>query len=507
LCDSETGTFSAADAAAPRPFALVPLLLLMLAMVALRCWVAGKMDFETDEAYYWLWSRHLAASYFDHPPMVAYFIRLGTWLFGDTILGVRSMAVVAMILTSGLVYALAVVLFGERRLGLLAVLWFNMMPHTAFFSIIMYPDTPAILFWVLTCVALALVWKSGRGEWWYAVGVAVGLLLLSKYTGVFLLLGIAAWLLVSPEARIWLTRREPYIGGAIALILFSPVIFWNAQHHWASFAKQFGRALETSSDGGLANVGAFVGIQAAFVSPLIFGFAVAGLGVAVWRGLRWQKPNWGLLALASAPMLLYFLVHAFSAEVLPQWPSAAYPTAVIAAVAAFSAPMKGHRYQPLLRYCFAAAPWVGLIFTLVMCVQMALRPALVLAAHDPLNRFDGWAELASQTRAVADARHAGYIATSDYATDSTLAFYLRDVTVFQISEAIRYEFMPPPDQALLGRTNGIYIMGPEVDDLVEVQKHFESVELISTIWRARDGDPIEPYGIYELKGYRGGLPY
>jgi len=127
--------------------------------------------------------------------------------------------------------------------------------------------------------------------------------------------------------------------------------------------------------------------------------------------------------------------------------------------------------------------------------------------HDPLGRFYGWAELASQTRAVADARHAGYIATSDYGTDSTLAFYLRDVTVFQISEAIRYVFMPPPDQALLGRTNGIYIMAPEFDDLVEVRKHFESVEQISTIWRTRDGDPIEPYGIYELKGYRGGLPY
>jgi 4-amino-4-deoxy-L-arabinose transferase-like glycosyltransferase len=490
----------------PRPFALVPLLLLMLAMVALRCWVAGNLDFETDEAYYWLWSRHLAASYFDHPPMVAYFIRLGTWLFGDTILGVRSMAIVAMILASGLVYVLAVALFGERRLGLLAALWFNMMPHTAFFSIIMYPDTPAILFWVLSCLGLALVWKSGRGEWWYAVGVAMGLLLLSKYTGVFLLLGIAAWLLVWPDMRIWLTRREPYIGGAIALIIFSPVIFWNAQHHWASFAKQFGRALENSSAGGLANVGAFVGIQAAFVSPLIFVFAMAGLGVAVWRGLRRQKPNWGLLALAAAPMLLYFLVHALSAEVLPQWPSAAYPTAVIAAVAAFSAPLNGYRY-PLLRYCFEAAPWVGLVFTSAMCAQMALRPPIVSAVHDPLSRFYGWAELASQTRAVADARHAGYVATSDYGTDSTLAFYLRDVTVFQISEAIRYVFMPPPDQALLGRTNGIYIMAPEFDDLVEVRKHFESVEQISTIWRTRDGDPIEPYGIYELKGYRGGLPY
>ncbi len=493
--------------AVPRLLSWLPLLLLLLAMVALRIWVAAKMDFETDEAYYWLWSRRLAASYFDHPPMVAYFIRLGTSLFGDTILGIRSMAIVAMSFASVLVYALAVILFAERRTGLLAVLWFNMMPHTAFFSIIMYPDTPALLFWVLSCVGLALVWKSGRGEWWYIVGAAMGLLLLSKYTGFFLLFGIVTWVLLSPETRLWLTRREPYFAGVIALILFSPVIVWNAEHDWASFAKQFGRALEMSSDGGLANAGAFVGIQAAFVSPLIFVWAIGGLGVALWRGLRWQKPNWALLALASAPMLLYFLVHALSAEVLPQWPSAAYPAAVIAAVAAFAAQAQTRRYGPVFRYCFEAAPWVGLVFTLVMCAAMVMRPALVPTARDPLSRFDGWAELALQTRAVADARHAGYIATSDYGTDSTLAFYLRDVPVFQTSEAIRYMFLPPLDQALLGRTNGIYITAPPFDDLAQVQKHFDSVELITTIWRSRDGDPIEPYSIYELKGYRGGLPY
>ena len=60
-----------------------PLLMLLLAMLALRCWVAGRMDFETDEAYYWLWSRHLAAGYFDHPPAIAFLIRFGTAIFGD----------------------------------------------------------------------------------------------------------------------------------------------------------------------------------------------------------------------------------------------------------------------------------------------------------------------------------------------------------------------------------------------------------------------------------------
>jgi len=491
---------------AQRPIA-VPVLLLLLAMVILRCWVAGHMDLETDEAYYWLWSRRLAASYFDHPPMIAYLIRLGTVLFGDTVFGVRSMAIAAMIVASALVYALTVILFDDRRLGLMATLWFNMMPHTAFFSIVMYPDTPAILFWLLCCVALALVWKSGRGEWWYLGGAGMGLLLLSKYTGVFLLGGIVIWLSASRQMRCWLKRREPYIAGLIALFLFSPVILWNAEHHWASFARQFGHALDSSAEGGIANLGAFVGVQVLFVSPLIFAFAVAGLVVATSRGLAGQKANWLLLAVAAAPVLLYFLVHALSAPVLAQWPSAAYAVAVIAGVVAFAARRQAPRQGTLVRFGFVAAPWTALAFTLVLLAQMTVRPLPVLAARDPLNIFAGWAQLVSDTRAVATAHHAGYIVGADYDTTAELMFYQREISVFQSSETIRYAFLPPIDQTLMAHGSGIYLTPPPFADLPEIEKHFKSVELVSTIWRGRDGDPIKPYRIYELKGYLGGVPY
>jgi 4-amino-4-deoxy-L-arabinose transferase-like glycosyltransferase len=206
------------------------LAVLALTLVVQRCWVGAHMDFETDEAYYWMWSRWLAPSYYDHPPMVAYLIRLGTLLFGDSLLGIRSMAILAMIAAYVLLYILAVVLFDDQRIGLIAALWFSMTPLTAFFSVVMFPDTPAILFWVATCVAAALIWRTGRGEWWYLLGLSAGLLLLSKYTALFLLFGIVAWLVVAKDMRFWLSRREPYLAALIALILFSPVLWWNAEH-------------------------------------------------------------------------------------------------------------------------------------------------------------------------------------------------------------------------------------------------------------------------------------
>lgn len=504
---SDGSTFAVERLSWPATYRLAPVLALVFAMIAARCWVVVHSDFETDEPYYWLWSHGLAWSYFDHPPMIAYFIRLGTLFFGDTVLGIRSMAILSIAAASALVYILPLVLFDDRRLGVLALFWFSVMPHTAFFSIIMFPDTPAILFWTISCVALAMVWRSGRGGWWYLAGVATGLLLLSKYTGVFLICGAAAWLVLAVEMRPWLRRREPYIAGMIALAFFLPVVVWNANHGWVSFIKQFGRALDHSSVGGLDNMATFVGIQAAFVSPLIFGFIIAGLAVAFARGLRRQEANWLLLALTSAPMLLYFLLHAFSAEVLPQWPSAAYAAGVVAAVATFAAPKDSSEPRSLMRHCFNAAPWVGLVFTLILLAQMTIRPYPTAAANDPLSRFVGWADLSAKTRVVAEAQQADYILTNEQGLDGALAFYLRDITVFQASESIRYESLPPVDQALLRRANGIYISLAPADDLAVLKGHYDSVELVSTIWRTRGDDPIEPYYIYRLKGYRGGLPF
>ena len=77
------------------------IVLLLAPLVVLRIWVAGNMDFESDETYYWLWSRHMALSFYDHPPVVAYLIGLGTWLLGDTALGLRSMSIVAILIASG----------------------------------------------------------------------------------------------------------------------------------------------------------------------------------------------------------------------------------------------------------------------------------------------------------------------------------------------------------------------------------------------------------------------
>jgi len=154
-----------------------------------------------------------------------------------------------------------------------------------------------------------------------------------------------------------------------------------------------------------------------------------------------------------------------------------------------------------------AAPWIALAFTLTLFAQMTVRPVLLPAKDDPLSRFFGWAELSSKARDAAIALNASYIVTDEQGLEGALAFYVRDLPVFQMSESIRYESLPPVDQALLKRSTGIYLASPGFDVLDRLRQHYDSTELASTIWRTRDGEPIEAFRIYRLKGYRGGMPF
>src|SRR6478735_12431071 len=109
-----------ADARIVRNTALV-----IVALVALRLVAAAFTPITFDEAYYWMWSKHLAGGYYDHPPMVAYVIRLGTMIAGDTTLGVRLVSILLALPMSFAVYRSAAILFGGHRLACTATLLLN----------------------------------------------------------------------------------------------------------------------------------------------------------------------------------------------------------------------------------------------------------------------------------------------------------------------------------------------------------------------------------------------
>ena len=210
--------------------------------VLLRLAYAGWVELLPEETYYWNYSRHLDIGYLDHPPMVAWLIRLGTGVCGDTAFGVRCGALVCGVAASWFVFRLTRNLFGAPS-ALYALLLSMLLPFFFMSGLLMTPDAPLTACWAaaLYCLERALI--AGQPRAWWGAGVALGVGLLSKYTIVLLGGGALLFMLLDPGARRNFRRLEPYAAVLLAVAVFAPVIYWNAQHDWASFVFQTSRRL------------------------------------------------------------------------------------------------------------------------------------------------------------------------------------------------------------------------------------------------------------------------
>jgi 4-amino-4-deoxy-L-arabinose transferase-like glycosyltransferase len=211
-------------------------------LTLVRLIVAAVLPLSPDEAYYWVWSRALSVGYFDHPPMVALFVRIGTWLAGDSALGVRLLGPIAAAFGSLMIWDAGNRLMPGKYRGLMALALLNAPPVFGASASIMTPDIPLMLFWIASLWMMARVIATGSDRWWLPVGLFIGLAIVSKYTALFLIVGIAVWLVA--VGRHWLLRPMPYVAGAFALALFAPVLWWNWHHGWVSFITQGGRLAE-----------------------------------------------------------------------------------------------------------------------------------------------------------------------------------------------------------------------------------------------------------------------
>src|ERR1700746_569951 len=146
--------------------------LTILALVALRLVAAAWTPITFDEAYYWMWSKHLAGGYYDHPPMVALVIRAGTMIAGDTALGVRLVSILLALPMSYAVYRSAALLFGGMRVAATATILLNVTLMAAVGSTIITPDSPLLVAASFVIFFLAKLLETDRGAWWIAVGAA-----------------------------------------------------------------------------------------------------------------------------------------------------------------------------------------------------------------------------------------------------------------------------------------------------------------------------------------------
>jgi 4-amino-4-deoxy-L-arabinose transferase-like glycosyltransferase len=467
-------------------------------LTALRFVLASSLPLSFDESYFWLWSKHLAVSYYDHPPLIALAIRAGTLLFGDTEFGVRFVSLVLSVAASVAVWRSAAIICGSDAAGAKACCLFNATLMMATESMSATPDALVLCASAFLILAIAELETTNDGRWWLGAGLAAGLALFSKYTAFFLCGSIAGWLAFTPQGRKWLRTPWPYLGAALACAFLVSTIVWNAQHGWISFKFQFGRV-----GGGHLTVrylAELVGSQIALASPFILLLGLAGLGRETFTA-RLRGPL-AFSAFVVWPPLVYFLFHALHERVQGNWPSFIYPALVLLVASVFTTKIADR--TPIIRWSSILALPVAICILLGASAQTAFD-LVPMGYKDPVARMTavGAVPVMEQIGKIARENHAAAIVTSKYVMTGWLSFYLQPhVPVVQVNEDYRWISSPRATTKVL---NGplIYVTQNPAQEFADVARHFSSITPIATIPRIRDGVIVDRFNVYRLSGFYG----
>jgi len=278
----------------------------------------GKIQLSEDEAYQWIWSKHLALSYYSKPPLIAYTQFLGTTLWGDTEFGIRFFSpVIAAALSFLLLRFMAQNV--SARAGFWLVLIVSCTPLLAVGTILMTIDPLLVLFWTAALIAgwRAVQPDSTTGAWLW-VGLWMGLGFLSKYSALFQLVCWAIFFALWPPARKHLRRAGPWLALLITAFCTVPVLIWNAQHDWITLEHVASNARRNDPwQPALPFFWEFLGVQAGLLHPVFFVAMLWAL-IAVWRQGR-QNPLLLFFFSMGAPVFLGYMLFSFYKRVFPNW--------------------------------------------------------------------------------------------------------------------------------------------------------------------------------------------
>jgi 4-amino-4-deoxy-L-arabinose transferase-like glycosyltransferase len=493
----------------------------VLGAAALRLLLSWVAPLFPDETYYWEWSRRPAASYFDHPPGIAYLIGLGTSLLGDTRGGVRLGPALA-----GIVGSLALVFTARRiaggRAALVTAAALACMPLAAAGLVVATPDAPLLAAFAISLWAVVRAVEREPGSpseiaWWCVAGLAVGAAMLSKYTAVLLPAGVALGFALDPRLRRRLLSFGPWIGVGLGVAAFSPVVMWNARLGWPSFAFQARHGLEAKGVepgvlsillNALKNEAELLGGQLGLVSPILFLLIALAVLLALGDALAGRgDERRSVLAGVAITAFGVFALSALKRNVEANWPAPAYVAGVIV-LATVSWTAVSRRW---LRWGLALG---GLIIGVILL--QAIVPVLPIDPYDdPIGDAHGWDTVAAEAdEATAELRADGcpqvWVAANRYQETSELAFHLAgQPDVFSLnlwSRTNQYDLWPrfadlarPGDCLLFVAPDG----GSERLVAERLAPVFASYEDLGRVERMRGTRSAGDYRIHAFRAWSG----
>lgn len=432
------------------------------------------LPFFEDEAYYWLWSHHLELSYYDHPPMVAYFIKIFT-LFGDSVWQIRLVNIFCFLGGGFFIFKTALYLFDEKT-ALYAFLIFIFSPAVTMGFTITTPDSPLILFWAASLYFAAKAFFEEKTKYFIIAGALGGAALLSKYTGILLFVGYFIFILTY-KPKLFLSKKL-YLAIIFGLIVFSPVIIWNVQNDFSSFLFQYYHGTSTGNE----SIGFMHDLELFGGAFGIFGPVFFTLLLYIFTQKEAYKNDRLFFVLSITLFTIgFFLYKGLYKKMELNWVAPAFASASIV-VGYFIA-----KYDMKKTFIWGIA--------LSILIGSVVRFPLLFGlegARNPHNRLFGQEELAKHIQDIPNENvYADYLTMA-----SALTYYLKKDVYIPI-ETRRSQFDEWQKDYNFTSKPGIYV-GRDAHHLNELKTIWKNTALIEEYTIKKQGFKDKTYYIYRV---------
>ncbi|KGL62942.1 glycosyltransferase family 39 protein [Polaribacter sp. Hel1_85] len=373
------------------------------------------MGLMPQDAYYYLYGQNLSLSYFDHPGMIGYILRIFTDIFEQSIFAIKFADFTITSLTILSFYKLASYFLSKQKLQKALIL----LASTIFVSILSFnstPDVPLLLFWTLSLICLYKAIFEEKKLFWILGGIAMGLAFNSKYTALLLQIGLIAFLVFSNKYRKLLLSPWFWISLVISVAVTFPVWYWNYQNEFASFAFQSSERTSSISEFKISPKNFFgaIGHQMFLLLPVLFLIFITFTYKYVKRALlKFKIPQ------AKTLFLLAFFVPNFVGffSLTPiywvklNWMMPSYITGIILAGMFIN--------KRLLK--------TQIIISIVFHVLVSLQVLFYLVPIKSDDTWVGWEELAIETEKLQEKYQNTFVFSNDnYKTSACLNFFMDD---------------------------------------------------------------------------------
>ena len=360
--------------------------------IILHIMVMGNFKLSPDEAHYALYALHLDWSYFDHPPLTGWLQYLAMYI-SEHEFSLRIWPLLLMSWTIYVVYQLSNFWFPDENkwVSFWAATFISLMPLYQLLSMALIPET------------LLIVWGAGIALWltkslstpttknWIILGILFGLAGMSKYTAVTLVISTII-ILIHQHHWSLIKTKGPWLSVIIALIIISPVFYWNATHDWISFLYQLHRTGSHNEWAGSTVWSGQTFLAAQIGQMLSYGpiFYLLGWGLVFTSFTKWGNKGVVYSIVFSLPLLVLININS-GYYPNPYWVALAW-VLVTPYVANW---VWKHWYLRVVRISTIISFMYAILFGSYMYVQLGTNYFDFPDGKNPFAELYGW-DLASE---------------------------------------------------------------------------------------------------------------